>query len=79
VARQPSLILLSTILPGDGSIVVASMTSRATSETAAWAPSLPSWTLMQGDVIIVTDYSRHIHRSSTIAGRLFPKSDPSTV
>jgi sortase (surface protein transpeptidase) len=35
--------------------------------------------LKQGDVIIVTDYSRHIHRYSAVTGRLFPKSDPSTV
>ena len=36
-------------------------------------------TLKKGDVIIVTDYSRHIYRYSTVTGRLFPKSDPSTV
>jgi sortase (surface protein transpeptidase) len=36
-------------------------------------------TLKQGDVIIVTDYSHHIHRYSAVTGRLFPKSDPSTV
>jgi LPXTG-site transpeptidase (sortase) family protein len=36
-------------------------------------------TLKKGDVIIVTDYSRHIYRYSAVTGRLFPKSDPSTV
>jgi LPXTG-site transpeptidase (sortase) family protein len=36
-------------------------------------------TLKKGDLIIVTDYSRHIHRYKAVTGRLFPKSDPSTV
>jgi sortase (surface protein transpeptidase) len=36
-------------------------------------------TLKKGDVIIVTDYTRHVHRFTAVTGRLFPKSDPSTV
>jgi sortase (surface protein transpeptidase) len=36
-------------------------------------------TLKRGDVIIVTDFTRHTHRFTAVTGRLFPKSDPSTV
>lgn len=36
-------------------------------------------TLNKGDVILVTDFSRHVHRFTAVTGRLFPKSDPSTV
>jgi hypothetical protein len=35
--------------------------------------------LKKGDVIIVTDLSRHVRRFTAVMGRLFPKSDPSTV
>jgi hypothetical protein len=36
-------------------------------------------TLKKGDVIIVTDFTRHVHRFTAVTGRLFPKSDPGTV
>jgi hypothetical protein len=35
--------------------------------------------LKKGDVILITDFSRHVHKFTAVTGRLFPKNDPSTV